>query len=529
MHKNKIYLYGKGYDMNSSVSRTPKSIFSVTLLAIFAMAGFTVAQTTDDELKDHPEYTASGYLVYPEPDKSVKYTKAPAGYKPFYISHYGRHGSRYHYSADDYNYLFETLAKADSAKALSVTGKYIMLSSKLLADKAASRAGDLTQKGVKQHEGIAMRMAKNFPDVFKSKNAKIAEVNAKGKQVKKNVKLPPQVDAFASTSGRCIVSMSAFVGGLKSQVPTAQIRMESSKSLMGHINTFNFDITKNYAETPEFKAENDKLWKDISTDNFVRTIFADTAYVSKNVDVSNLYNKMFEIAGSIQGMEDDNDLIIFDRLFPKEEKIKRWKAQNAWWYSILGTCPLTGNDGINTAKPILKHIMSETENAIAGATDADAATNTVATLRFGHDTGLLPLAGLMQLSVANAKVTDLSKLHEQWTDFRIIPMAANLQMIFYKKPGAKPAKGAAPEILVKFLYNEREVTAPIPCGDEPAQEPAQVKADIKPGMVAAQPAAQPAAPGVMLPPPPAKKVKCPAAPYYRWEDVKNFYGKILAE
>lgn len=244
MHKNKIYLYGKGYDMNSSVSRTPKSIFSVTLLAFFAMAGFTVAQTTDDELKDHPEYTASGYLVYPEPDKSVKYTKAPAGYKPFYISHYGRHGSRYHYSADDYNYLFETLAKADSAKALSVTGKYIMLSSKLLADKAASRAGDLTQKGVKQHEGIAMRMAKNFPDVFKSKNVKIAEVNAKGKQVKKNVKLPPQVDAFASTSGRCIVSMSAFVGGLKSQVPTAQIRMESGKSLMGHINTFNFDITR---------------------------------------------------------------------------------------------------------------------------------------------------------------------------------------------------------------------------------------------------------------------------------------------
>lgn len=501
MHKNKIYFYAEGFDMNNSLNRMPRQLFSIAILAVFALAGFAVAQTTDDELKAHPEYTASGYSVYPEPDKSVKYTKAPAGYKPFYISHYGRHGSRYHYSADDYNYLFETLAKADSAKALSVTGKYVMLSAKLLADKAASRAGDLTQKGVKQHEGIAIRMAKNFPDVFKARNAKVTETNAKGKQVARNVKLPPHVDAFASTSGRCIVSMSAFVGGLKSQVPTADIRMESGKSLMGFINTFNFDMTKNYAETAEYKAESDKLWKDISTANFAKTLFADTAYANKNVDISSLYNKMFEIAGSIQGMEDDNDLIIFDRLFSKEEKINRWKAQNAWWYSVLGTCPLTGDDGVNTAKPILQNIIDEAEKAIADATSpasGNSPTNTVATLRFGHDTALLPLAGLMQLSIANAKVSDLGKLHEQWTDFRIIPMAGNLQMVFYRKAAAKPVKesaasSAAENIIVKFLYNEREVTAPIPC------DTAKL----------------------------SKNEKCPAAPYYRWVDMKDFYLSLI--
>lgn len=503
--------------MNSLLDRTFRKLFSTTTLALLTLAGFAIAQTTDDELRAHPEYTASGYSIYPEPDKSVKYTKAPAGYKPFYISHYGRHGSRYHYSADDYNYLFETLAKADSAKALSVTGKYVMLSAKLLADRAASRAGDLTQKGVKQHEGIAVRMAKNFPDVFKSRNAKVTETSAKGKPVTRNIKLPPHIDAFASTSGRCIVSMGAFAGGLKSQVPTADIRMESGKSLMGFINTFNFDMTRNYAETAEYKAESDKLWKDISTANFVKTLFADSAYVSKNVDVMNLYNKMYEISGSIQGMEADNDLIIFDRLFPKEEKINRWKAQNAWWYSVLGTCPLTGNDGVNTAKPILRNIIEEADKAIANTNPAseNKPTNTVATLRFGHDTGLLPLAGLMQLSIANAKVSDLSRLHEQWTDFRIIPMAANLQIVFYKKHAAKTA---ASDILVKFLYNEREVTAPIPCGSITSTETAQVKPDM------AIATTTPATPGATLP---QKPFKCPAAPYYRWEDVKDFYLSLI--
>ena len=84
----------------------------------------------------------------------------------------------------------------------------------------------------------------------------------------------------------------------------------------------------------------------------------------------------------------------------------------------------------------------------------------------------------MQLPIANAKVSDLSKLHEQWNDFRIIPMAANLQMVFYKAAG-KP-------VLVKILYNEIEQTLAVPCTQN-----------------------------------------CPAAPYYRWDDIRNFYNDLL--
>lgn len=473
----------------SVFSKTQKRLFSIDRITIAAagalfalMAGNAAAQTTDSLMLAHPEYTASGYLPYQEPDKNVKYTKAPAGYKPFYISHYGRHGSRYHYSADDYKMIYETLAKADSAKALSVTGKYVMAASKTLLDKAGSKAGDLTELGAKQHEGIARRMTKNFPEVFNDR-ATVNRAGAKGKKV------PAHVDAYASTSGRCILSMSAFLGELRAQKPKVEIHQETGKSLMAFINTFSFDITKNYAETAEYKAESDKLWQNISTRNFEQTLFADTAYVAKNVDISSLYNKMFEINGSILGMEEDNSLIIFDRLFSKQEKLNRWKAQNAWWYSILGTCPLTGDDGINTAKPLLKHIMDEAEKVISFDEDPAAAT-----LRFGHDTAILPLAGLMQLSIANAQVKDLSKLHEQWTDFKIIPMAANLQMIFYRgSRGSKPGAVSTKPILVKFLYNEREVTAPIPCD--------QAKL--------------------------SKNEKCPTAPYYRWDDVRDFYGNLL--
>ena len=46
----------------------------------------------------------SNYYAYPTP--TAKYTKAPAGYKPFYLSHYGRHGSRFHQPADHYHALY---------------------------------------------------------------------------------------------------------------------------------------------------------------------------------------------------------------------------------------------------------------------------------------------------------------------------------------------------------------------------------------------------------------------------------------
>ena len=201
-----------------------KTIFACAAVA-FVCAN---AQVTEQELLANPALTASGYSVYPEPDKSVKLTKAPAGYKPFYISHYGRHGSRYHYTGDDYRYLYETLLKADSANALTQVGKKALVSLGVLNDNASPRIGDLTQVGVRQHQGIARRMYKNFPEVFGSKTVK-------GKKV------APSVDTYASTSGRCLVSMAAFTGEMRTMNPDVNFRYESGKSLMKFICPFNWN------------------------------------------------------------------------------------------------------------------------------------------------------------------------------------------------------------------------------------------------------------------------------------------------
>ena len=466
-----------------------KSFFVIA--AGFFLATSVNAQTTDEELAKHPEFTSSNYLVYPEP-VNTKYTKAPAGYKPFYISHYGRHGSRYHHDSNEYKYIYKTLSKADSASKLTELGKQALAYAKVLYKKAAPQKGDLTQVGVHQHEGIAKRMYKNFPEVFK-------DVNVAGKKV------TPHVKAYASTSGRCIVSMAAFIGELRAQNSKISPELISGKSYMNFISAFDWNKL-DYSKVKTYTDESDKLWKNVNPQPFLKKLFADSNYVVNNIEADKFYNRFFEIATSLQGM--DKPLLdeiaekakvpadSFVNLFTTEEKITRWKAQNAWWYSLEGTSPLINSqNGLDFAKPTLQNILDEADAAIAADTSLNARrksapsgtlTPIAATLRFGHDATLLPLAALMQLPIANAKVSDLSKLHEQWNDFRIIPMAANLQMVFYKAPN-KP-------ILVKFLYNEIEQ---MPGIELELQKPEQNAFKIAHG------------------------------PYYYWSDVRDFYRAIL--
>lgn len=464
---------------------------SIAILAAGIFLAQSQAQTSDEILTAHPNFTASNYALYPEPE-GVKYAKAPDGYKPFYLSHYGRHGSRYHHSEDEYKYLFETLSKADSLGKLTEAGKQALAYAHVLVTEAAPQAGDLTQVGVKQHEGIAKRMAKNFPEVFKERS--ITVKNDKGV---KTSKVMPHVKAYASKSGRCIVSMSAFLGEFRAYNPKTPIEMVSGKSYMGFICPFDWGKL-DYSKTKTYTDESDKLWQKVNTQPLLKKLFNDSAYVAKNIDASMFYNRLFEITSLLPGMDKpllksiENEAKVpaetFLNLFTTEEKITRWKAQNAWWYSVLGTSPLIGKtDGIDFGKNTLKNILDEADTVINTDTLNTALdegeTPVAATLRFGHDTGILPLAGLMQLPVASAKVSDLSTLHEQWNDFRVIPMAANMQVVFYK------AKKAAKPILVKLLYNEIELALPIACGLEDAK-------------------------------------KCPAAPFYRWDDFRDFYSKL---
>ena len=107
-------------------------------------------------------------------------TPAPKGFKPFYITHYGRHGSRY-----EQNSTFGRNAQSGFA--------YL------------------------EHQQIAARMAHRYPGIFKDKARQ-------------------EVNCFSSTNFRCIVSMCNFTYGLKDVFPKIQFTFTSAERFMSYIN-----------------------------------------------------------------------------------------------------------------------------------------------------------------------------------------------------------------------------------------------------------------------------------------------------
>ena len=91
--------------------------FGLALLGLLVLGWTAGAQTSREELLSHMELTAGNYANYPLPTGHL--TPAPAGYEPFYISHYGRHGSRYMTSN---KYYVQAITPMDSAGWLRQTG-----------------------------------------------------------------------------------------------------------------------------------------------------------------------------------------------------------------------------------------------------------------------------------------------------------------------------------------------------------------------------------------------------------------------
>ena len=79
-----------------------------------------------------------------------------------------------------------------------------------------------------------------------------------------------------------------------------------------------------------------------------------------------------------------------------------------------------------------------------------------ATLRYGHETCVMPLACLMELDNFGLSISDLEQVEKSgWLNYRIFPMACNVQMVFYRH------KNKQKDILVKVLLNENEARLPL--------------------------------------------------------------------
>ena len=129
-----------------------KKIF--LLIMVLAVVVTVGAQKPVQELKENASLSASNFMAYPGPTQ-WKLTPPPAGMKPFYLSHYGRHGSRYMSRAQEYDKLFDVLQQGQRLHVLTPLGEDVLQRVKTVCKEAEGRLGELTPLGREQVQMIA--------------------------------------------------------------------------------------------------------------------------------------------------------------------------------------------------------------------------------------------------------------------------------------------------------------------------------------------------------------------------------------
>ena len=422
-------------------------LFATALLATSdLMSASTIqAQTPREDFKRDITLSASNYVAYRGPQKQL--TPAPKGYKPFYLSHYGRHGSRYMIGKAAYDVPYFSLLKAKQEGKLTAKGEETLKKVALIREDAKGRDGELTPLGALQHQGITRRMMERFPEIFAGKT---------------------NIEARSTVVIRCILSMENGLQAMLRKNPQLHIFHDASYHDMYYMNQGDkrLDSLKNCIGR---KVVQEELTS--KHDNYKRVmeeLFNDPAWVKQNINPRDLNHKLYEMAGAIQGTELRGKVSLYD-LFTQDELYDNWVVSNSWWQMSYGNSPYTGNVQPYSQRNLLRDIIEKADSCIA-------LPHPGATLRYGHDTMVTPLTCLLNLNGYGAEIKDPEKIATQWFDYKITPMATNLQFVFYRK-------AKSDDILVKVLLNEDEATLPI-------------KSDV--------------------------------APYYHWNDFKAYCQEKLA-
>ena len=339
-------------------------------------------------------------------------TPAPKGYKPFYISHYGRHGSRSNWAGDLYAQIQAKYQRAADAGLLTEEGLRTKETIDRLIALHDNMDGRLTPLGAEEHRQIAGRMYANYARVFKKGSKKVT--------------------ARSSVVPRVLVSMTAFTGELLSRQGDLDISWDTGEEIMKLVSTDSpRPVTK--AVWDIIHRHQDKHTPD--TLDFQRRVFLRTdpsvtgstkTFMSQTFDMA-VGCAAFELGDRIFRLFTDEDLLAYNQIHVLSFYLRQCNSVEY------------GDDRMPSVNPTIEDIIERADAAIAtGETAAD--------LRFGHDYHVLALGSRLGLKGIAERMTAEECLY--WPGWRYTPFAANIQLIFYKNKQG--------DVLVKPLLNERE-------------------------------------------------------------------------
>lgn len=410
------------------------------LLLSVSMASAQSVEAVKESLKLYPDLALATYATYPAiPLQPI--AEAPKGYEPFYISTISRHGSRYQNTPNKNFYInkIKMFKKLDEAGLLTETGKQIY---KYMCDAEKAQEkfiAELSPLGARQLRAMGERAYARFTPIFENGG---------------------RMEGISSNYNRCRQSLESFVEGITSNAPKMECSIVCDASIQPLLRPYDKLNTAYDGERADFAHHyNHGEWhktlrrwaKDHPDTPALKYVFTDVeaalALVKKlPFDMAHsifnglLFMKNFEVG----------DPVLHTKLF-SEEEIYNFYVYKAFHWMCTRSC-----ENIDIMKvrhryirPLLMHFIDNADAVLSGKSDAKAH------LRCSHDTNIMPLFALFGFkdAVAYYKEGDIEQSAVSAMTSKVIPMAANMQLVFYRN-----AKG---KVLVRVLLNEQDAELPI--------------------------------------------------------------------
>jgi len=385
------------------------------------------AQPLSDEqiIKDfsaYPYRSAGGACPYY--DVEFKDTPAPAGYKPFYVSHLSRHGSRFQNTAA-YKTVVSDLDALHKAGLLTEVGDTLRNEIKLIYAATHGYDMNLTRKGTREQTKIAKNLVRRCPEIFEQEDRRIATFTATIVQ-------------------RTIQSLAGFEAGILASAPTIEPEISSGFEDLYFKKASDKGIDKEELKKIAKEIERGLKPSPVKLARLRTLILKDETAAASIVSNNNLYyfiKDVFNAACTAACLDLEIDPL---RFFTPEEMLIFYKVRDARLNANYGVLDTTRQARSVRGKPWVRRIVDGADDAIEG-------NGHCADFRFAHDGDIGPMMNLLAIGPFQY-TSSKDEPYRMWQSYNYIRMASNFQLLFYKN--------AEKDILVKALYNEKEIDFP---------------------------------------------------------------------
>ena len=353
--------------------------FFLSTVLVFASAALLSAQDRQwakNDVLAEPSRWGGTFAVYPEGQPVPP--KAPKGYKPFYISHMGRHGSRFVDGSRFYPSMLAVWKTAAEKGQLTPAGRKFYEAYAEVYPQMLYHEGILTLKGQQQHRQIADQIYRNYPEIFKGKTRAVA---------------------LSTESSRVLVSMMCCLDELNDLDRDLTYVVDYGRPYYAMLipeSHSNPDFKAMQPFTDEAMGKYERFAKEcFDEEGVLGRWFTSTDGIGLDRD-SFMYDMMQLVSDS-----DNLDFPVPEALrevFTPEERYAIWRVQNYSDYMYTGVAP-----GVDKRRFLE---MSVAAKDIIDRFEEDQANGVALRMRFSHDTALAPLVSYLGVNGMDAEIED---------------------------------------------------------------------------------------------------------------------------